>query len=44
LSYISKAKPVLRTRDLDLDEIMGLLSVSSYQDTKTDEGENIISS
>ena len=35
---------MLRMRDLNLDEIMGLLSVSSYQDTKTDEGENIISS
>ena len=41
---ISKAKAVLRTQDLNLDEIMGLLSVGSYQDMKTDEGENIISS
>ena len=41
---ISKTKAMLRMRDLDLDEIMGLLSVSSYQDIKTDKGEKIISS
>jgi hypothetical protein len=44
MGRVPKVEKVWHQAYTDLDEIMGSLSVSSYQDTKTDKGEKIISS